>query len=260
MNSVTINSVTTNNGNYAPSGRYGRRHRYFVRNLLVLLWLCGNSHVGFAIEYESPQAIRTTVDNFLSDRLQNSKLQDFEVHVDRLDPRLRLAHCSAALEPFLPSTTQLMGRITVGIRCPEGKSWTVYVPAQIVVFENVLTAARPLLRGQRIEANDVMVVRQRANRRSRAYFHEPAQIIGMVAKRSIAMGKAFSLQLIQPPRLVQRGEDVTLVAETNALTVRMKGKALADGAEGDVIRVKNSTSNRVVEGVVTRPGIVKVKM
>ena len=206
--------------------------------LVLLLWFISSN--GFAAEFESPQSIRTTVDGFVTQRLQHSKRQDFDVRVDRLDSRLRLARCGSALEPFLPTATRLMGKVTVGVRCPAGKTWTVYVPVQIDVYENVLTAARPLLHGQRITASDVMV--------------------GMVAKRSIPAGKAFSLQLVEAPRLVQRGEDVTLVAETDFLTVRMKGKALADGAKGDVIKVKNSTSNRVVEGIVTRPGVVKVKM
>ena len=226
--------------------------------LVLLLWFISSN--GFAAEFESPQSIRTTVDGFVTQRLQHSKRQDFDVRVDRLDSRLRLARCGSALEPFLPTATRLMGKVTVGVRCPAGKTWTVYVPVQIDVYENVLTAARPLLHGQRITASDVMASRQKASKRSQAYFHDSNQLVGMVAKRSIPAGKAFSLQLVEAPRLVQRGEDVTLVAETDFLTVRMKGKALADGAKGDVIKVKNSTSNRVVEGIVTRPGVVKVKM
>jgi flagella basal body P-ring formation protein FlgA len=233
--------------------------RILKQAALVLLLCCG-MHAGVAAEFESQETIRNTIHDFITTRLQRSDQQDFEVRVDRLDSRLKLARCATALEPFLPSNAGLLGKITVGIRCPAEKSWKVYVPVQIDVYENVLAAARPLLRGQRIEADDVMPVRHKASKRSRGSFNEPAQIVGMMAKRSIAAGKVFSLSLVEAPRLVQRGEDVTLVAETESLTVRMKGTALADGAEGDVIQVKNSTSNRVVEGIVTRPGIVQVKM
>jgi flagella basal body P-ring formation protein FlgA len=40
----------------------------------------------------------------------------------------------------------------------------------------------------------------------------------------------------------------------------MSGKALADGAKGDLIKVRNDSSHRIVEGIVTQTGIVVVKM
>lgn len=210
--------------------------------------------------FESLDNIKSAVRHFLTQNLQQRGIGDFHVHVDRLDSRLRLAACSSKLQAFLPTSTRLVGNVTIGVQCATGKGWTVYVPAQIDVYEDILTSARPLLRGQRIAAHDIQVSHRKASKLSVSYFHQPSEIIGMVAKRGIPAGRPFSLQLIAPPRLVRRGQDVTLIAETGVLSVRMKGKALSDGAAGDVIRVKNSTSNRVVEGVVTAMGVVKVKM
>ena len=252
----TIHSKHPNNN----CGASRKRHcgRCLGTTVALLLWsTCSGV---FAAGFESLDSIGAVVNTFLGTRLQHSEKQDFDVRVDRLDSRLRLAHCHTKLQAFLPTSAPLVGKITVGVRCTSGKPWTVYVPAQIDVYENVLTSARPLLRGQPITANDIMVSRQKARQRSQSYFHEPKQILGMVTKRSIPEGKAFSLQLIEAPRLVLRGEDVSLVAETEYLSVRMKGKALSDGAAGDVIKVKNVTSNRIVEGVVTATGEVKVKM
>jgi flagella basal body P-ring formation protein FlgA len=44
------------------------------------------------------------------------------------------------------------------------------------------------------------------------------------------------------------------------MEVRMNGTALEDASVGETIKVKNSSSQRVVEGVVEAPGIVKVTM
>ena len=40
----------------------------------------------------------------------------------------------------------------------------------------------------------------------------------------------------------------------------MNGMAMEDAILGDKIKVKNSSSNRVVEGVVQAPGVVQVTM
>jgi flagella basal body P-ring formation protein FlgA len=66
--------------------------------------------------------------------------------------------------------------------------------------------------------------------------------------------------MVRAPRLVQAGQHVILLATTPQLQVRMKGKALADGTRGDIIKVRNLRSKRVVEGVVTHAGIVEVSM
>lgn len=224
----------------------------------VLLWTTGQAAVSEPIEPLGH--INKVVVNYLQQRLQHGDQKDFNVRVGRLDSRLRLAKCNVPLQAFLPTAERLIGKVTVAVECPTGKHWKVYVSAQVDVYEDVMASTRPILRGQSIDINDVQVIHQKASKRSQAYFHKPDQIVGMIAKYSIPVGKVFSLQMVEAPRLVQRGEIVTLVAETASLVVRMKGKALSDGAAGDVIKVRNTTSNRVVEGIVSGTGTVKVKM
>ena len=60
------------------------------------------------------------------------------------------------------------------------------------------------------------------------------------------------------PRLVTRGSLVTMKIETPFITVTSQGKSEQDGAQGDVVRVMNTQSNRVVEGTVTAPGTVEI--
>ena len=58
--------------------------------------------------------------------------------------------------------------------------------------------------------------------------------------------------------LVRRGQIVTLVAGGGPVEIRTTGKALADGAAGERVRVRNERSNRIVEGVVAEDGTVRV--
>jgi flagella basal body P-ring formation protein FlgA len=76
----------------------------------------------------------------------------------------------------------------------------------------------------------------------------------------LAAGAAFTPRSLKLQKVVRRGEQILLVAATSAMEVRMNGTALEDASVGETIKVKNSSSQRVVEGVVEAPGIVKVTM
>ena len=57
---------------------------------------------------------------------------------------------------------------------------------------------------------------------------------------------------------VRRGQPVALVAGGAGFEVRMAGRALADAAAGETVRVENLSSRRVLSGVVAAPGEVRV--
>ena len=47
--------------------------------------------------------------------------------------------------------------------------------------------------------------------------------------------------------------------ETPFMVVTAQGRALQDGKLGDVVRVNNTQSNRMIEGLVTGGGIVVIQ-
>jgi len=60
------------------------------------------------------------------------------------------------------------------------------------------------------------------------------------------------------PKLVARGKLVTLLIETPFMNLSAQGKALQDGSAGDVVRVLNLQSDRVIEGIAESDGVVRV--
>src|SRR4051794_25030171 len=63
---------------------------------------------------------------------------------------------------------------------------------------------------------------------------------------------------LQQPQVVTKGSLVTMVLQQRSMTLTAQGKALEAGADGQVIRVVNTMSNRTVEAVVTGPNQVSV--
>lgn len=76
-------------------------------------------------------------------------------------------------------------------------------------------------------------------------------LIDMTPKRVASAGKPMLLLDLMPPKMVDRGDAITLVFESGAMVLTVKGKALQDGALGDMVRVANTDSNKSLQGVVT---------
>jgi len=209
---------------------------------------------------QGTETLRQSVTDFLQAQTKNQPNQDIEISVGRIDRRLKLTACQKSPEAFLPAGATLHGKLTVGVRCVGPKPWTVYVPAQIKIFANIITASQQLLRGTEIRADNLMSVRQEIGKLRSGYFTKPDAVIGKVLKQNIAAGHAITPKRIKSRILVHRGEKVTIVASIGALKVRGKGKALKDAAQGELVSVRNSRSKRIVQGIVTKPGTVNVQM
>ncbi|HIJ29289.1 MAG TPA: flagellar basal body P-ring formation protein FlgA, partial [Gammaproteobacteria bacterium] len=81
---------------------------------------------------------------------------------------------------------------------------------------------------------------------------------GKFAQRSIQGGVVLTPKMLFIPNLVDKGDQVTILFQQGDLKVQMKGVAMENGYRDGKIRVKNSSSGKMVEGVVTAPGRVLV--
>lgn len=86
------------------------------------------------------------------------------------------------------------------------------------------------------------------------------QLIGHELRHTVGDGDVIHANDVMPARLVTRGSLVTLKIETPNMQLTAQGRALQDGAEGDVVRVNNTQSNRMVEGTVTGAGEVSIRV
>jgi flagella basal body P-ring formation protein FlgA len=182
-----------------------------------------------------------------------------QVIVEPLDHRLRLQQCDQALLPFT-NTKKVIGQRSIGVKCASPTPWTVYVPVKVKVMTQVMVAARPLAARQILIQSDVKPMMVDIGELKQGYMIHAGDIIGRQLKYPIAAGTAFTSRSLKLQKVVKRGEQIILVAATSAMEVRMNGTALEDASVGQTIKVKNSSSKRVVEGVVQAPGIVKVTM
>ncbi len=183
-----------------------------------------------------------------------------QIAMDSLDDRLRLQACEGPLDVFSSNGVVGLGNQTIGVKCNSPVAWTVYVPVKVKVMKSVVVASRPLSSNQLITQGDIKLLQWDIGSLQHGYLNNTQLVIGQQLKYSVSMGSVIKPNSLQAQKIVHRGEQIMLVAMAGQMEVRMSGTALDDATLGERVKVKNSTSKRIVEGVVDAPGIVKVSL
>jgi flagella basal body P-ring formation protein FlgA len=117
--------------------------------------------------------------------------------------------------------------------------------------------ARNVERNEILKSSDVVVERRpKAEVGGDAAARDRA--VGMQARRQLRAGQAIKTADLVKPDLVQRDQSVTLTYEAPGIYLTMRGKALDNGTEGDVVNVMNLQSKRTLSGTVTGRGQVSI--
>ncbi len=216
----------------------------------------------FSQNFQSHESIKSSAEKFLMGKLANSSRGEIEINVttSRLDPRLRLRQCKRSLEPFLPTGANLNGNTSVGIRCQDNKPWSLYVSAKIIKYAAVFVTSRFLPRGTQLTASDFLLEKHDISNRSIGYITDISAIEGKILRRPLRHNSIIPPNALAEAMLIKRGDNVTILAQNTSVKVHMKGKALKNGSKGEIIRVRNLSSKRIIEGKVLSEGVVGVRL
>lgn len=186
--------------------------------------------------------------------------EDVDIAVGRLDPRLNLTACASPLDVFAAAGGRHLGNTSVGVRCAAPKPWTVYVPVAVTAYQDVVSTVRTLPRGAILGSADISVTRLAVNSQPNGAFSDSGLVIGKVITRPVAAGTVVTAGMVATAKIVRRGQILTLLARGGGIEVRGSGRALADAAAGDRVKVQNTASKRVVEGTVLADGVIQVDL
>lgn len=183
----------------------------------------------------------------------------YQIEVNNLDPRLRMPGCDKELTATLESAKPL-GRVTVRVRCEGAAPWTVFVPAQVHLFRNVVVTVRPLKRLAIVADEDIAMRERDVGQVGQGFLTSLDQAVGQKMLRPTVVDQVLAPTFIEQPEMVHKGDQVVITARSGSLSVRMPGEALSDGGFNEQIRVKNLNSQRVIKANITGPGQVEVAM
>ncbi|MBL4703391.1 MAG: flagellar basal body P-ring formation protein FlgA [Flavobacteriales bacterium] len=204
--------------------------------------------------------ILSAVASFSKKLTENQRYSRIDTTLPHLDPRLRLATCNTPLDVKSTSTRKKLGRLTLKISCFDQKNWSLHVPLELKAYESVVVAVQPIFRGQIISAGNVAKEEREVTRLNQGYFSKPDRVVGSIAKRSINTHQVILPRSLSKPKLVNKGESISIQAIGAGLSIKAMGVALADGSLGDLIQVKNSKTQRIIEGRISAPGQIVIHL
>ncbi|MCF8496358.1 MAG: flagellar basal body P-ring formation chaperone FlgA [Alphaproteobacteria bacterium] len=116
-----------------------------------------------------------------------------------------------------------------------------------------------LIRGTIIGQRDIQMVEMRERDLKTGVLRNAEDVVGTAAGRTLTAGLPVRSADIEAPRIVKRGDFVTMIFSSGPLSMTVQGKALEHGVKGDVIRVTNTASNKTIEAIVTASKEVAVQ-
>lgn len=169
------------------------------------------------------------------------------------------------------------GKVTLTVQTPKHSDWLgavlfsvevkvggrlsqkVSVPANIEVWSDVVLAAKPLGKYQPITSKGIKVVRMNLAHVPANTILNADDIMGQRTKRNIAVNSVLRSDQIEMPPLVKRGDMVQAVATSSSFKVSVQAMVKENGGKGEMIRVLNLRSKKIIYAQVINAQTVSVE-
>ena len=235
---------------------YWRNLMKKINLILGFLVLLGHPLQGYANKFQSISSIQKATRQYINDNLPHAT--DYKLKLGQIDSRLKLPLCSTPLIISPARNTLKAGRNSIGVRCNSKKKWAIYTSAIISMYKDVIVLSQPIQRGEMYSANILHSEKREVSNLRSGFFIDPKNIINKQATRNLSIGAVISQANITEPKLIKRGDKVTINLSSHLLNISMAGIALMDGKKNQNIRIKNIKSKQVVQATVVRQGLVVV--
>ena len=229
--------------------------------LLVLLVLLVPVGPAMAQNIVAAEDIAAAVTAFVTQQLQGQLAEGARLEIDTRwqgnvvvangDPQIRVRRASS--RPLRGPTV-----LRVGIDAGGQTQRTMSVTADIRHLRPVLVASRMLRRGEALMLDLVELVECDITQLRHGYFTDVDALGNMRTRRSVVAGDVLTRNHVEVIPVINRGDEVELVARTNSLAISALGQAMQDGGIGERIRVKNSDSGKVLYGQILDASTIQV--
>lgn len=133
------------------------------------------------------------------------------------------------------------------------------VSGRVYPISRIPVLSAPKSPGDVIAASDIDYIEMRAPDITSSMMTDAARLIGQTPRRGIAALKPVTASDVRMPMIVKKGDLVTMVLKSSAISLTAQGRAMDNGAEGEAIRVMNNSSKQVVDAIVTGAQTVSIK-
>lgn len=224
--------------------------------VLGIILLTGHLSLANASQYQSISSIQEAIRHYIALNIASST--EYKETLGHIDTRLKLPQCDKPLNIFTQKATLKAGRNSIGVKCISKKKWTIYTSAIIKIYKDVLVLSQPIKRGEFYSKSILQLQKREVSSLRSGFFTDMQSIINKQASRNLNLGAVVTQSNVSEPKLVKRGEKVTIKINSPNLEISVAGIALMDGIKNQNIRVKNINSKQIVQATVEKQGQVVV--
>ncbi len=134
---------------------------------------------------------------------------------------------------------------------------TVSLRFNVKAYQQVVVAARNIAAREAITADSVRTERREIGKIA-GYITDTGKVMGLAARRPITAGTPLTESSVDKPLMIKRGTAVTILVKAGGMIIAAGGQTMQDGREGELIRVQNVTSKRIVSARVVDTNTVQV--
>ncbi len=207
-------------------------------------------------EYQSIEKIHQLVENHVKQKI-DQQLFEPEIQLRKLPHDLQLPNCQSALELIDNRIEKTAGRMTIRVLCPQPK-WQVFVPVNVEGKKPLVVSAKAILKRAVITEEDVKQEYVSYKQIPTGSLVDINKAIGMRTKRAIGANQPIKVRDLQPPFWVFKNKEVNIITKIGDIEVKTKGIALKNGVVDEQVPVKNSSSEKIINGIVIAPNTVLV--
>ena len=155
--------------------------------------------------------------------------------------------------------SQRSGQFIAVIAAPAGDPGARHYTysGRAVEVSTIAVPVHNMRRGTVISEHDVEMRNVPVRRIESATLTEISDLVGMAVKRTLRAGEPVRSRDIERPQIVRKNADVTIQHKGPGLILTVRATALQSGAMGDIINIRNATSNRIIQGRVIGPELVE---
>lgn len=159
---------------------------------------------------------------------------------------------------FLPERARFWGQVSLGARCSDGPSQSLYIQARVRIDGVAVVAARHIPSGQPLGADDLTSLETDLGSYPPDLILDPASARGRISRAAIAPGRPILKSLLRQENVIEAGQSVRIELVDGSLSVSNEGVAIGSAAPGQAVRVKLE-SGRIITGQATEDGRVDVR-
>ncbi|MFN2355672.1 MAG: flagellar basal body P-ring formation chaperone FlgA [Desulfopila sp.] len=205
-----------------------------------------------------PSRVIEAIDQFLRDNSHSMPEADISFTPRTLPVPFMLPKGKLAIEVVPANPTILKSSSFTLIFRVNGKVEKNFsVPGDLKALAPVVIATDSLPRGSRLTpANTKKAIKDLTRHDNPST--NLRRILGKRLKRTIRAHDVIHSSDVEIPPLIQRGQLVKIIIRTGTMHLSATGVARRDGKQGEIIRVRNVNSNKLIQGRVTAAGTVEV--